>query len=317
MAAPELGKLQHAKQAVWGLFTEQVSPYVTDCCVWCVSMQECRLLFMFMVVVPAFICSSPSADASAHHLSMHRGYTSSQYAKRHATVGLADPQGLSVADIAAARNIQETTVLSYLAEAIAAGYAYAWERFGLADSTLAAVRQAACAYVVDQKATASAEVAADSTTPCSFADAPAGVCDAEPVSAVYAATEIQQEDSVLEAPAVTDTSAADRPASELAPAVLQPLGRQCAAQQPHLRDPVVIDSVVNGSAQPPADCGTTVANGAAAALLSVDAAACIADLVSQRESLRPLKEHLRVEINFGVLRLALAHLLRLSAGHTA
>jgi len=41
-AAPELGRLQHAKQAVWGLFTEQVSPYATDCCVCCVSVQECR-----------------------------------------------------------------------------------------------------------------------------------------------------------------------------------------------------------------------------------------------------------------------------------
>jgi len=68
-AAPELGKLQHAKQAVWGLFTEQVSPNVTDCCVCCVSVQECRLLFIIMVVVLAVMCSSLIDDAPAHHLS--------------------------------------------------------------------------------------------------------------------------------------------------------------------------------------------------------------------------------------------------------
>jgi len=199
-------------------------------------------------------------------------------------------------------------VLSYLAEAIAAGFPYAWERFGILDSTLAAVRQAACAYAAEQKAAAAAELAAVSVTPCSLAEPPAGPCDDAPGLEACGTTEIQGKRTVFGAAAVTSIFAADSPASEPAPAVLQPLGGQCAAHQPCPLNPVIPSSAINGSARQSTSCTRPAA--------SVDAAACIADLVSQRESLRPLKEHLLVEINFGVLRLALAHLLRLSAGHT-
>ena len=225
-------------------------------------------------------------------------------------------QGLTVADIAATRNIQETTVLSYLAEAIAAGYPYAWERFEIADSTLAAVRQAACAYAAEQRSTASVEVAADSAAQCGFAEPPAGLCDKEAASGAFQSTGARQEESVVEEAAVTAVTAALAPQLAPAPAVLQPLGRsQSAEQQPCQLSPVIVDSAMDVSAQQCTSCSRTEANGAAG-VLSADAAACIADLVSQRESLRPLKEHLLVDINFGVLRLALAHLLRLSAGHT-
>ena len=207
-------------------------------------------------------------------------------------------------------------MLSYLAEAIAAGYAYAWERFGIADSTLAAVRQAACAYAAEQRAAASAEVATDSKTPRTVAQPPAGSSETEPASEVCWSTEDQQEGSLLEAAAVVGKNAAPAPDFGSAPAVLQPLGCPCAAQQPCLLDPVVLNSVMDRSAPPGTAFSRSVAS-AADVLPSANAAACIADLVSQRESLRPLKEHLLVELSFGVLRLALAHLLRLSAGHTA
>ena len=224
-------------------------------------------------------------------------------------------QGLSVADIAATRNIQETTVLSYLAEAIAAGYPYAWERFEVADSTLAAVRQAASAFAAGQSAAASAEIAAGSTTPCSPAEPPAGPCDTDAASQACHSTASRHTGSIAEAAALNLTTAALSPASAPAPAVLQALGRPCTAKQQGSDGPEDTDSVTSGSVQQCATCRPT--STAAGALLSADAVACIADLVSQRESLRPFREHLPVEISFGVLRLAVAHLLRLSAQHTA
>ena len=240
-----------------------------------------------------------------------------------------------MADIAEARNIQPSTVLSYLAEAVAAGRAYAWERFGVADSTLRSVGEAAAAFVaeeLDPAGNPDGELArADSTCEdsgplpapdqpqaasvgvaalCGFAEAPAG-----PADAVLAAAG----SNICPAHAVSRTTllAATNtlPGASLSPAQALTASQGCAETQCVEQQSWASEEVTDEAKAVSAPCGslgTEHVQQLDAVPTIVVTAACLQDLVTQRVSLRPLRERLSLDIDFGVLRLTLAHLTRLS-----
>jgi hypothetical protein len=233
---------------------------------------------------------------------------------------------MSVADIADAKNIQLSTVLSYLAAAIAAGHAYAWDRFGVADSTLRSIGEAAAASDLDAEfatAATSGRASCEGSGPalpeavalpdgaaavCGFDEAPAGPADAEenvdvsrggsdPRTSLLAATNTLAGMPVPGSEAVTTSQGFQ---------VRQLASQRCGPSE------IPIDTsaaVPSGCVLPTGLC----AGHSAAGPLTASTAACIEDLILQRVSLRPLRERLCFDIDFGVLRLALAHLTRLSA----
>ena len=230
-------------------------------------------------------------------------------------------QSMSVADIANAKNIQPSTVLSYLAEAIAAGHAYAWERFGVADSTLHSLGEAAVAFAAEELAAASdsdvvyaaaatsARASNEGSSPalpeavaipdgaaalCSCAEAPAGPADA----AENADVRCGGSESGTSLLATTNTL----PAGPVQGAQAEAAKQGCIEMQPPDQLYGGSEKLTDGAAAVPLGCVP----------LTASTAACVEDLILQRVSLRPLRERLPFDIDFGVLRLALAHLARLS-----
>ena len=73
---------------------------------------------------------------------------------RNKTVRTLSVQGLSVPELAVRQGVQESTVESYLAEAIASGHQYTWQRFGIPEGLLIRVAEAAATHMAEVAARA-------------------------------------------------------------------------------------------------------------------------------------------------------------------
>lgn len=86
---------------------------------------------------------TPNAAKSAACISTSAPYAPSPPCPRVQAYQLHMQQGLTAAQIAAARHIAEDSAQGYLAEAITAGYAYSWPRLGVPAQALTRVAEAA------------------------------------------------------------------------------------------------------------------------------------------------------------------------------